>query len=285
MTLLLTPRRHTLELNVAIEEARRFGADCQRISRSLIQYVNSESAARDMDRIREELGEDTLTYVGFSYGTFLGATYAEFFPERVRALLLDAGMNPAATPEEDVVQQAMGFEVALDSFFAVCASDPDCPFKAPDLEAAFNQILATADVTPLAGWAFPIEKNDILVATFQSLYSREANWLLLAEAMRQALDGSGVGFGVLLTGIDTGEDDDAEVDFTNPYEAFIAIACVDFWSLEASSTSGRRSRMQRLRLRTSESSSPTTRCPASSGRVPSAACRASTQQRRPILSS
>ena len=219
------------ELNAAIEEAQAFGEDCRRRSAELIQYVNSEAVARDMDLIRQEVGDDLLTYVGFSYGTFLGATYAQYFPENVRALLLDAAMDPALTPEEDVVQQSsLGFERALDSFFANCAADPNCPYKADDLEAEFDALLERTDVTPLEGWDFPINKDNILNATAGALYSREANWLLLAEAMRQAVESnSGVGFGVLLTGIDTGDDDDDQ-DFTNGYEAFLAVACVDFWS-------------------------------------------------------
>jgi hypothetical protein len=149
----------------------------------------------------------------------------------VRALLLDAAMNPAATPEEDVVQQSLGFERALDSFFEVCAADPNCPYKADDLEAEFDALLARADVSPLGGWGFPINKDAILQATASALYNREANWFLLAEAMRQAVDNnSGVGFGLLLTGIDT---DDTDQDFTNGYEAFLAVACVDFWSFKS----------------------------------------------------
>jgi|CXWL01.1.fsa_nt_gi pimeloyl-ACP methyl ester carboxylesterase len=217
-----------LEIDHAIASARDFGEDCQRRSGELIQFVNSEAAARDMDLIREELGDEKLSYVGFSYGTFLGATYAEFFPDRVRALVLDGGMNPAETPEGDVVGQAKGFELALHSFLSDCAARPACPFKAPDLEAAYDQLLAETDVTPLDGWDFPIGRDDILSATAGALYNREDTWVLLGEALRQAVEErSGVGFGALLSGPDTGDED---VDFTNGYEAFIAIACVDFWS-------------------------------------------------------
>ncbi len=210
-----------LEIDHAINSARELGRDCQRRSKALIQHVNTEAAARDMDLIREKLGDDKLTYLGFSYGTLLGATYAELFPERVRALVLDAGLDPALTPQEDVVQQSLGFELALESFFAHCEADPACPFKAPDIRAAYDRLLVDTDTAPLTGWSFPIGRDEIANATAGALYSREEGWLLLGEAMRQAVDEqAGVGFGALLSG-----DPD-----TNPYEAFLAIGCVDFWS-------------------------------------------------------
>ena len=216
------------EVDHALNVAREFGEDCQRRSGALIQFVNTEAAARDMDLMREELGDEKLTYLGFSYGTFLGATYAELFPDRVRALVLDAGLDPALTPRQVIVEQSEGFELALHSFLADCAVRPDCPFKAPDLEAAYDQLLAETDLTPLEGWHFPIGKDDILNATAGALYNREDTWIVLAEALRQAVEErSGVGFGVLLSG--TGSDDEG-ADFTNGYEAFIAIACVDIWN-------------------------------------------------------
>ncbi len=216
-----------LEIDHAIDVARAFAADCQRRSRALIQFVNSEAAARDMDLIREELGDEKLTYLGYSYGTFLGATYAEFFPDRVRALVLDGGIDPAVVPTDDVVGQAKGFERALHSFLADCAVRSTCAFKAPDLEAAYDQLLLETDTTPLEGWDFPIDRDSILNATAGALYRREATWPLLGEALRQAVDErSGVGFGVLLSGPGSDEED---VDTTNFTEAYIAISCVDFW--------------------------------------------------------
>ncbi len=93
----------------------------------MLPHVSTVEAARDMDILRAVLGDEKLTYVGASYGTFLGATYAELFPSRVGRLVLDGAMDPSLTAEELNRDQTAGFETAFRSFAADCVERPDCP--------------------------------------------------------------------------------------------------------------------------------------------------------------
>src|SRR6185369_7776998 len=118
-------------------------------------FVGTNSIVRDMDLLREALGDDKLTYLGFSYGTFLGAIYADTFPERVRALVLDGALDPAVTNETMIEGQAYGFEAALEEFFKWCSADDACPSLfgdggAPgDPVAAYDAVQAAVEKAPL----------------------------------------------------------------------------------------------------------------------------------------
>ncbi len=209
---------------------RDFARDCQRRSGKLLQFVDTNSAARDMDRIREELGDEKMTYLGFSYGSLLGQAYADLFPERVRALVIDGILDPANTTHEMLVETGVGADIALQGFLDECAASETCAFKAPDLAAAFDEVIAAAEEEPLLGWDFPITADIILQATFGAMYDH-TTWIGLAEALRQAYEErSGVGFGVFVSGI--GEPPDDDIDYTNGFEAFSSISCVDFLSID-----------------------------------------------------
>jgi pimeloyl-ACP methyl ester carboxylesterase len=213
-----------------IEFWREFARDCQRRSSSLIQFVNTESAARDMDLIRAELGDEKLTYIGFSYGTLLGSAYAELFPDRIRAIVLDGVLDPANDARELIVGGGIATDIAFNAFLDACRANASCALKSPDLAATFDQVVAAAEEEPLPGWSFPIRADDILGATFSSMYN-SSSWSTLAEAIRQAYEErSGVGFGVLISGAQP--PDDVDIDFTNGLEAFSAIACVDLLAID-----------------------------------------------------
>ncbi len=95
--------------------------------RPLLPYVGTADAARDMDILRAALGDSKLTYLGKSYGTYLGTYYAQLFPHNVRALVLDGAVDPADTAIDQNIVQAEGFQVAFRSFAADCVKRPDCP--------------------------------------------------------------------------------------------------------------------------------------------------------------
>src|SRR5699024_3679007 len=95
------------------ESSRDFVTACQEQAPDLMMHVGTENVARDMDVLRALLGDDQLTYMGASYGTHIGAQYAEQFPDRVRAFLLDGAVDPSQTPLEASVAQSTGFETAL----------------------------------------------------------------------------------------------------------------------------------------------------------------------------
>lgn len=110
-----------------VVEAEQFPDTCPDEALQLAPHVGTNNAARDLDLLRAALGDERLSYVGFSYGTRLGATYAELFPDRVRALVLDGGV----LPEDELAvldrEQAAGFDRALRSFATACDADDDCP--------------------------------------------------------------------------------------------------------------------------------------------------------------
>lgn len=93
----------------------------------MLPYVSTIEAARDMDILRAALGDDKLNYVGASYGTFLGATYAGLYPERVGRMVLDGAMDPTLSAKEMNRDQTAGFETAFQSFAKDCVRHPDCP--------------------------------------------------------------------------------------------------------------------------------------------------------------
>lgn len=96
---------------------------------ALLAAMNTENAARDLDHIREALGEEKLDYLGFSYGTWLGATYATLFPERVRALALDSATVLAKDLEADIVEQAASYELGFQRLFDACSRDAACKLR------------------------------------------------------------------------------------------------------------------------------------------------------------
>ena len=101
---------------------------CQRSNGDILAHVSTANVARDMDQIRALLGESKLNYFGFSYGTFLGATYANLFPKRYRAMVLDGPVDATAyinKPWRNLAEQTAGFERALSRFFQACAAEPD----------------------------------------------------------------------------------------------------------------------------------------------------------------
>ncbi|MFC4014318.1 alpha/beta hydrolase [Nonomuraea purpurea] len=111
------------------KETRRLVEQCAERSggKQVLAHVGTRDAARDMDVLRQALGDDKLTYAGTSYGTRLGAVYAEMFPKKVRALVLDGAMDPLKGTHERRVQQATGMQGSFERMAASCATKQDCP--------------------------------------------------------------------------------------------------------------------------------------------------------------
>jgi pimeloyl-ACP methyl ester carboxylesterase len=126
------------------------GAGCAAAG-ELAAHVDTRSAARDMDVLRAALGDDRLNYLGKSYGTYLGAWYAELFPQRVGRFVLDGVLDPALTSEEVNAGQAGGFEVALRSYVQGCLGGDDCPLtgSVDDGVAQVRAFLDSLDAEPL----------------------------------------------------------------------------------------------------------------------------------------
>jgi pimeloyl-ACP methyl ester carboxylesterase len=122
----VTPDDRT-EIDALAGAYRRFAEGCGAHDPRLLRHVSTVEAARDMDVLRAVLGDRKLTYVGASYGTFLGATYAGLFPDRVGRLVLDGAMDPSLSARRMNLDQTAGFETAFQSFARDCARRSDCP--------------------------------------------------------------------------------------------------------------------------------------------------------------
>ncbi len=208
-----------------LRSTEQFVAGCQQRSGDLLPHVGTVDAARDLDRIRMAVGDEKLTYVGFSYGTALGTSYAEQFPDRVRALLLDGAIDPALdTPALNRVQ-GEGFDRAFDAFLADCRRRPTCSWrpKGGATKDAFLALAARVDDRPIAAGNRRVGPSELLLGVVAHLYSTRT-WTTLARGLAQLEAGSGT---IVLAGFDalTGRRPDGS--FSNDQEANAAVNCLD----------------------------------------------------------
>ncbi len=222
------------ELRDFVNTRKEFWSDCERRSGDLGAHVSTVEVARDMDVLRAALGEEKLTYFGFSYGTKLGATYAELFPARVGRFVLDGGIDPALTRLESALSRAKGFETALRSYVRDCVDGGDC-FLGDSVDAGLQTVadlLAEVDEEPLP----TSDERDLTIGrTFYGLISplySPDDWAYLDRGLAEALDGTG---DTLLRRSDSygGRKDDGNYS-DNSLEAIGLINCLDNpWSIPA----------------------------------------------------
>ncbi len=174
-------------------DVREVTASCGRNAGPLLGHLSTANVARDLDRLREAVGEPRLRYYGLSYGTYVGEVYANLFPHRVGALALDAVDDPIAwstghRPEDANVPFSTrlgGFrdaDRAVQAFLDTCAADVRCAFREPgtDLRAKYEALLDKLEATPGA-----ITYQDVIGRTHQAL-TDEANSRSLAEFLQGA---------------------------------------------------------------------------------------------------
>ncbi len=215
------------EREVLVDTAKRFADECTRLNAEIIEHVGTNNSARDMDTIRRALGEDTISYYGFSYGSELGGVWATLFPETVRAAVFDGASDPNADPLESSLRQTAGFEASLSTFLARCSADDDCAFHNDgDAEGAFEALLAVLDEDPLssADGRPPVNLDVATTAVKQAMYL-EAYWPALELSLAAAQeDGDGSGLLALNDGYYRRSPDGT---YGNELEAFQAISCAD----------------------------------------------------------
>ncbi|MFF7208934.1 alpha/beta hydrolase [Streptomyces sp. NPDC008238] len=174
-------------------------AECARHAGGLLPHVGTLDAARDMDVVRAVLGDERLHYVGFSYGTYLGATYAELFPSRVGRMVLDGAVDPALDGYDFTIGQARGYEVAWESFAADCVTRPDCPVGRSVQEAGrvLDSLVAKLNRTPLQqGKDVTVTGDSLLGAVVLAL--RTPAWEALRAALAELRAGDTTAVQVLL---------------------------------------------------------------------------------------
>ncbi len=209
-------------------EAEDFAAQCAERTGELLGYVDTDSAARDLDILRAAVGDQDLNYLGFSYGTALGAAYAELFPANTGRLVLDGAVDPSLSNEEITLGQAQAFETALRTYVADCQLSSDCPLPAGIEEgvAVIQDLFRSVEESPMTA----ADGRLVTIGTFFSgfilpLYDNN-NWTLLTGALDQALQGDP---SAMLQLADLGAEREADGSYlTNSNAAFIAINCLDY---------------------------------------------------------
>jgi pimeloyl-ACP methyl ester carboxylesterase len=159
---------------------------CARRVGRLLPHVGTPDAARDMDVVRALLGDDRLRFLGYSYGSYLGATYAELFPSRVGRMVLDGAVDPAMDAYRATLGMARGYQVAWDAFAADCAARPDCPVGHSVKEA--DRILdALVGELDRGGRDVSLTGNDLLTAVTSALAAPA--WGALRSLLREVRTG------------------------------------------------------------------------------------------------
>ena len=216
------------EIDQAQAMSELFAQSCATNSPDTYKFLDTISAARDVDILRALLGDEKLNWLGKSYGTFLGATYADLFPERVGRMLLDGAIDPTLTNEKLSYGQALGFELALTRFVDDCVTKSDCPLSASGTAGVseVGDLLIELDANPITlddGRLFTQAMGTLGVVG--SLYDKQYGWPELRTNLGLAFDDD---FSGLASSVDfyTGRQSDGSYK-DNSNDAIAAVNCLD----------------------------------------------------------
>ncbi|WP_296192708.1 alpha/beta hydrolase [uncultured Microbacterium sp.] len=221
--------RGSAEWTAAVDAGNKTFADaCEQNSNGILPYITTKNSARDMDIIRAVVGDEQLHYLGYSYGTFLGATYAELFPDKVGRLVLDGAIDPSVSSSEVSTEQGIGFENALRAYMAYCLGSSSCPFRGTVDQAMSDLGALLADLS-----ARPLKNSDgrelgadaMLTAIIVTLYSQDS-WSALTKGLTQALNGDPTYPFFLADYYNSRSSDGTYTD--NSSAAFRAYNCMDY---------------------------------------------------------
>ncbi|MEU9352807.1 alpha/beta hydrolase [Streptomyces griseoloalbus] len=206
---------------------KEFNAACEKNSERVLPHVRTTDAARDLDLMRQILGDEKLHYFGISYGTELGGVYAHLFPKKVGRAVFDAVVDPTQNAEQGSLGQARGFQRALDNYAEHCVSQAEeCPVgdSAQDVKDRIAKLLKDLDSRPVPG-LFPRELTQTAATNgiLQALYSQDF-WDFLTDGLEQAYNGDGTIL-MLLSDSMNGRRENGE--YSNLVAANISINCAD----------------------------------------------------------
>ena len=155
-----------------------------------LQHFSTVATARDMDLIRLAMGDPKISFIGISYGTYLGAVYATEYPDRVRAFVLDSAFEPTGdTIEQQYLTQLVGFEEAFTAWAENCEADDSCTFGGDDVEGSWDALREQLDDSPIANADGRAGTASVLeTATIAALYD-QLTWSRLASALESASGG------------------------------------------------------------------------------------------------
>ena len=209
------------------KETKEFVQRCaDKMGKDFLENVGTANVVKDLDAIRVAVGDDKLTYLGYSYGTRIGSAYAEAYPQNVRAMILDGAVDPSADPVEEEIRQAAAFQQAFDNYAADCAKDPSCPLgtdpaKATDIYRSMVEPLKDnpAKTKDPRGLGY----SDAIVGTILPLYSPNL-WRHLTQALDEIKGGTG---DTMLSLADLYMGRDSQGHYNNSTDVRVAVNCVD----------------------------------------------------------
>ncbi|WP_104182001.1 alpha/beta hydrolase [Arthrobacter sp. B0490] len=215
-------------LALMIADAQEYADLCAERSGELLGFVDTESAARDMDILRALVSDEKLNYLGFSYGTQLGATYADLFPERVGRLVLDGAIDPSLSNENITLGQAGGFERAVRAYVAACQQGSECPYtgSVDDGVRQIQDLFAAVEREPLTAEDGRVVPISTFVQGFILPLYDNGNWPTLTQAVTAALAGDPNSM-LYLADLSAERRPDGTYA-TNATAAFLAVNCLDY---------------------------------------------------------
>ena len=215
------------EVDAAVRELRSFAAACEQNSGPVLDHVDTLSTVKDMDVLRAVLGDDRLSYYGGSYGTFLGAWYAQQFPWRVGRFVLDGAVDPSLTTEQYATGQAEGFQRGLRAYLAECRQQSECPLRGDETQAfaTLGTLISQADEHPLRtnDPARPLTQSLLITGLAMGMYTDQL-WSMLSRGISEALQGDG---STLLELADLYNERDSDGHYGQVLAANPAIYCLD----------------------------------------------------------
>ncbi|WP_374200356.1 alpha/beta hydrolase [Arthrobacter sp. M4] len=178
-------------LDAAMADNRNIITKCVDKTGPVLAHIDTQSAAKDLDVLRAVLNDAKLNYIGFSYGTFLGSTYASLFPDNVGRVVLDGAVDPSLSNEELTSGQAKAFEKAIHSYVAYCLNNAGCPLSGTvdDGVQQIRDLIAAVDQTPRRASDGRLVTGTAFVSgVITPLYNNE-NWPVLTQALESAMQG------------------------------------------------------------------------------------------------
>jgi pimeloyl-ACP methyl ester carboxylesterase len=198
-----------------------------RMGQTFLANIGTASAARDMDMVRQSLGDEQINYLGYSYGTELGTAYIERFAPHVRAMVLDGAIDPTIGPIEETVNQMAGFQTAFNDYATECARSTACPLGTDPAQwiTRYHALVDPLVVKP-AKTSDPrgLSYADATTGTINALYTPQ-HWKFLTSGLLGLQHGTDAGDLLLLADDYNGRDRVGHYD--NGQDAFNAIRCVD----------------------------------------------------------
>ena len=212
------------------DELAAIAAGCEKLSGEIFRHIDTVSAAKDFEMMRRVLGQEEFDYLGYSYGTFLGATYAGLYPQVVGRMVLDGAIDPALSIDEVSELQMRGFEASISHWIDGCLAGGGCPLSGTTEEATRQLVdfLDGLEAAPLetSDESRPLTKNLAITAIVGSLYW-DGGYDILTEAMNAAISGEDGSRLLFLADSYNDRNEDGTYS-TNGTEALIAVNNLDY---------------------------------------------------------